>query len=229
MDENLKYLAENFVSLDALMDATELDAGAIGGMVAAQIIPRACYFPDDDGNLASNLGSAATKLDTTWFHPASAAWVLDARALLQSDIDANALADQRRRWFMTAYMDHLKDLRELGLIEPAAWDDAFSDEASAAAIAKSEFNHWIAGTYGLCTRANTPEAVAVKECMVRNVDHLTGKGRKADLDAAGRGKMVRYLRLFDHVAALFAPFERATSSRQRLCVELPRQYGVAIS
>lgn len=229
MDENLSYIDENFIPLGSVAEATKLDPAAVQELLDACVIPRACYFPDEQGNLASNLGNTTTKLDTAWFHPASLAWIRDAVVLLESDVDAGVLAAQRRRWFTKIYTNHLLALRDLGLIETAVWDEAFADERNRAAIADGEFEHWLAGTYGLCTRANTPEAVAVKECMVRNIDQITRKGEVAELDDAKREKVMRYLRLFDHVTALFAPFERAKSSRHRLCVELPQRYGLAIS
>lgn len=229
MDENLQYLDAHFIPQEILARDTGLDATAIQALIGHGLVPRACYFPDGQGRLTSNLGSCSALLDTSWFHPSTAALIRDADALLGAGAEPGALAARRKRGFIEGYLAELDAMRALGLVEAGVWDDAFSDENSRTAIAQAEYGHWIAGTYALCTRANTPEAVAIKECMVRNVDFLVQDCTPDTLPDADREKLSRYIRLFDHTAALFAPFERASSSRHRLCVAIPARFGLALS
>lgn len=228
MDENLRYLEANFIPQNAVTRETGIAADVIQSFVDKRLLPRACYFPNAAGRLSSNLGNTTVALETAWFHPSAIPLIRDTDALLEAHVDPGALAEQRKRGFMAAYVTHLQVLNELKLVETAVWEDAFSDEGSRAVIAESEYGHWIAGTYGLCTRANTPEAVAVKECMVSNIDWLTRNGERDELPDDVREKVSRYIGLFDCVAALFAPFERSASSRQRLCVNIPARYGLDI-
>ncbi|HEX6929289.1 MAG TPA: DUF6058 family natural product biosynthesis protein, partial [Gammaproteobacteria bacterium] len=181
------------------------------------------------GKLRSNLGGADVPLPMAYFHPSALSHVSDILPMLDAGADAGELAAARRRSFIARYTEHVCDLHRLGLIEDDAWRARFADAGTLRGLAETEYGHWLAGTYGVCTRANTPEAVAVKECMVSNVDHVTQGGERETLDDASREKLVRYIRLFDRAAAPFAPFERATSSRHRLCVGVPRRYRLTIT
>jgi hypothetical protein len=125
-------------------------------------------------------------------------------------------------WFAKGYVDWLRMLLD-GERDPyarfaaryrAALDalPLFRMEVTEAHL-RSEWRHFIAGTYGLCTRTGLPEDIAAKELAIRAIRNLTDDGRP--LDAAERERLARARELLDRASSLFAPHERARSSRAR--------------
>ncbi|HEX7030124.1 MAG TPA: hypothetical protein VF254_05970, partial [Gammaproteobacteria bacterium] len=71
MDENLQYIDDNFVSRETVLAKSGVSGPALDGLVDARLVPRACYFPDENGRLRSNLGGVDVALSTSWFHPSA--------------------------------------------------------------------------------------------------------------------------------------------------------------
>jgi hypothetical protein len=227
MDENIAYVHTHFISEGALTNRSGVSRDTVVRLIDSQLLPRPCYFRGDDGRLTSNLGSTTVELDSDYHHPSSTTLASHHAALLEAGADAKKLTTSLKDGFITAYIDHLHLLNDLDLVEAAAWTEKFSTRDMQQAVAETEFQHWLAGTYGLCTRHNNPQAVAVKECMVTSVDSLTGKGTQ-EISTKESERLTRYLKLYDQVAALFAPFERPTSSGYRLRVTIAMKYGVTL-
>lgn len=226
METNIEYLQRHFLNEKSVIAASGCCAGAIRTFTQAGLAPRASYFPDAQGRLSSNLGHCDEPLEHAHFHNGAPAMFRKLKMLMDAGADLQAVQAGLQRDFRASYENHLRTLNDAGLIEPAVWDSQLSDENARQEIATSEFGHWLAGTYGVCTVDNTPQAIAEKECMVRNIDHLTAKGEKPSLSPAETARLIRYLRVFDQVTAPFAPFERPNSSRHRLCVQLPQRYDL---
>ena len=223
MDENLRYIDSHFIARTDLLARTGIDDGQLQALVDQRLIPRASYFPDENGWIRSNLGGVPIAIDDAYFHPSLISHIHEVRSLLAAGADCEQLAEERRTAFCASYACRVRSMHALGLLEQEIREKHFADPDALAAVANTEYEHWLAGTYGLCTRENTPEAVAIKECTVRNIDHLA-QGEELRGDA--RERLVRYIRLYDSVAAFFAPFERKGSSRYRLCTVIPERYGL---
>lgn len=228
MDENLQYVEQNFVPQHAVLHATGLDDDRLSELIDRGLLPRACYFADDNGWIRSNLGGIQVALTASYFHPSVISHIGSVQLLLSAGADQQELALERRKTFVSEYVRHSQSLHALGLVEPDAWRRRFADTESLVKVAESEYEYWLDGTYGLCTRSNTPEAIAVKECMVGSIDAVTQDGERDEVSNDERDRLVRYIRLYDNVAALFAPFERAGSSRHRLCTAVPERYGLDV-
>ena len=125
-------------------------------------------------------------------------------------------------WYATGYVEWLRMLLD-GEPDPYALFAAryraalaalpLFDMAASDAHLRSEWQHFIAGTYGLCTRSGLPEDIAAKEMAIHVIRALTDDGRP--LDTEERERLARARDLLDRASSLFAPHERARSSRTR--------------
>jgi len=93
-------------------------------------------------------------------------------------------------------------LARLHALDPAAVMDA-----------DQEWTHFLDGTYGLCTASGLPEDIAAKEWAAGELTRLLESGTTAGMDAA--------VKLLEDASSLFAPHERARSSRYRLLARVP--------
>ncbi len=86
---------------------------------------------------------------------------------------------------------------------------------------KDEWQHFLDGTYGLCTRSGLPEDIAAKEFAISQINELTSL---EILDDKQLKQLNSAVGLLDSASALFAPHEREKSSRQRLINDVRREY-----
>jgi len=86
---------------------------------------------------------------------------------------------------------------------------------------KEEWQHFLNGIYGLCTKSGLPEDIAAKELAILQINALI---EKDNLDKAQRDKLTKAVNLLDAASSLFAPHERLKSSRHRLIDEVRHQY-----
>jgi len=86
---------------------------------------------------------------------------------------------------------------------------------------KSEWQYFINGTYGLCTKSGAPEEIAAKELAIFNITRLTAL---PSLNRVDRAKLIQAVELLDESSATFAPHELPTSSRQKFVNDIREQY-----
>lgn len=227
MTRNVDYVREHFVSHEQLLDRSGCTSSDLETLLRFNAIPRASYFRSEDGLLCSNLGCTEEPLDQDYFHPSIVRAVIEAARLLAAGTDAATLARTAWSRFDLLFSEHIRALRNMGLIEPTVWGSRFAERQALVEASAIECSHWLEGTYGLCTRENTPESIAIKVCMVANINCLTRATPPGRLGESERQRLQRYLSLFDAVTAEFAPFERSRSSRTRLCDRLAEEYGLA--
>ncbi|RLM48934.1 hypothetical protein DVK02_18430, partial [Halobellus sp. Atlit-31R] len=94
--------------------------------------------------------------------------------------------------------------------------------AGLAAHLREEWSHFLAGTYGLCTRCGLPEDIAAKELAICIIRELTATDN-ADPD---RERLRQAVDLLDLSSSPFAPHERARSSRRRYIDAMRLRFGL---
>lgn len=88
-----------------------------------------------------------------------------------------------------------------------------------------EWQHFLNGIYGLCTKSGLPEDIAGKELAVLQISETLALD-KAKIDIV---QLTKAVDLLDKSSAMFAPHERLKSSRHRLIDEVRREYKLATS
>lgn len=81
---------------------------------------------------------------------------------------------------------------------------------------RSEWQHFLDGTYGLCTASGLPEAIADKEVAIENINALVENRGEQALTEDERLYLRHWVEVLDRASAPFAPHEVARSSRRRL-------------
>lgn len=203
--ELLDYLQHHFLTRAQLLAASGITAARLDALVEGGGMPRPSYRIRLGLRCASCFGEHEEKGSAEYYATGYPSWigVLEARAE-----DPFATFARRYRAALAA-LPLETDAPKLG--------------AGLAAHLREEWGHFLAGTYGLCTRSGLPEDIAAKELAICVIKELA-RDENADPDRAGLRQAVD---LLDRASSPFAPHERARSSRHRY-VELVRQrYGLA--
>ena len=89
---------------------------------------------------------------------------------------------------------------------------------------KEEWQHFLQGTYGLCTKSGLPEDIADKELAILIINEISPLGALTDKN---RDRLTRAVNLLDKASAQFAPHERLSSSRHRLIDEIRNKFTLS--
>ena len=188
--ELIDYLHTHFLTRAQLLAACATDGAHLDAVTAAGAMPAPSYRLHVRIDCASYFGDHTETHTQDWFAKGYVEWL---RMLLDGSQDPYTLFAARYRAALAA----------LPLVDLDATD----------AHLRSEWQHFIAGTYGLCTRSGLPEDIAAKELAIHVIRMLTDDGRV--LDADERERLARARDLLDRASSPFAPHERARSSRAR--------------
>jgi hypothetical protein len=189
--ELIGYLHTHFFTRAQLLAACATDGARLDAFTAAGTMPAPSYRLRVRIDCASYFGEHAEEHALDWYAAGYVEWL---KILLRGADDPYAL-------FAARYRAALETL-------PLSADGLGED-----AHLRGEWRHFIAGTYGLCTRSGLPEDIAAKELAIRVIRALTDDGRP--LEAPERERLARAVELLDGASSPFAPHERARSSRAR--------------
>ena len=208
--ELIRYLGEHFFTREQLLAICAIDEAVLERWQAQRMMPLASYRLRLDVACDSFFGAHREQHAVDYYAKGYAAW---AGVLQTLDSEAHALAVFARR-----YRERLARLAALGV---APRDHALATDEHIA----SEWNHFVDGTYGLCTVSGLPEDIAAKEAaiaVIREVDHASGRA----LDAAERARLRQAVDLLDSASSPFAPHEVARSSRRRYVDDMRRAHAL---
>jgi hypothetical protein len=192
--ELIDYLHTHFLTRAQLLAACATDGAHLDAVMTAGTMPAPSYRLRVRIDCASYFGDHAETHALDWFAKGDVEWL---RMLLEGEPDPYARFAARYRAALDALPLH-------GL------------EATDAHL-RSEWQHFLAGTYGLCTRTGLPEDIAAKELAIHVIRTLTDDGRP--LNAGERERLAQARDLLDRASSPFAPHERARSSRARYGLE----------
>ena len=204
MRDLLDYLHTYFLSESQLLSRSGLTPARLAGLQGEGRAPQPSYRLRGHGVVASYFGERALDGELAWYPQAMAEWLEEA-----DHADAAGL----RARFERRYRAELARLAEQGLpvVEPIGGLD-------------EEWAHFLAGTYGVCTRHGRVEQIAAKGAMVALIDRLTERQTRSALSASELAQLRRAVDLLDEASARFAPDERSASSRARCVDGVRRQY-----
>jgi hypothetical protein len=204
--ELIDYLHTHFLTRAQLVAACATDGARLDAHTAAGTMPAPSYRLRVRIDCTSFFGPHAEDHAIDWHARGNVAWL---RMLLEGADDPYACFAARYRAALEAL-----DLYRAAPV-PALTADTH---------VRAEWGHFIAGTYGLCTRTGLPEDIAAKELAIHVIRALTDDGRP--LDGTERARLAGAIDLLDRASSPFAPHERARSSRGRYVDALRRQYDL---
>ncbi|MEM9103037.1 MAG: DUF6058 family natural product biosynthesis protein [Pseudomonadota bacterium] len=207
-----KYLSSNFLTFDELIKISSSSQELIEDLIDKKKMPKASYTLHLNSQCHSFFGENHTQESILFFAKGYTYWL----GLLQNKtFDA-------KQYFKQEYIHELSELEKIfGAIEMEKYSVSLN------AHLEQEWEHFLAGIYGLCTRSGLPREIARKEYAIDKIKKLTDDGKQLVLNTGDKQELSRAIKLLDEVSALFAHHEIDKSSREKYINVMRKQYGLA--
>jgi len=223
-----RYLRERFLPADAFARACGIGESELSQLIERGLVPRPAYETDGEGIASFVFGTlpAPGVPAGRWFNPLSTHWVARAReALAARDGDAQAASELLRSDFHGRYLSALRTSHAAEGPIPGLSDEAGNfDEAAFDAQFPGVWEHFLAGTYGLCVAHPSSEAhIVAKEATQARLTQLTSNGTRREFSDSEKAAARELIARYEALSMPFSPAEYPRSSRKRLIEDmLPR-------
>jgi hypothetical protein len=208
--ELLDYLRAHYLSKDALLSAANTTEQQLRAYQQQGVMPLCSYKLSLSVQCDSFFGFHSEEKEVEYYARGYVSWLATISTLQGREPVYSTFA---RR-----YKQGLGQLKEQGHGSNSPKLNAELDQHIA-----QEWQHFLAGTYGLCTRSGLPEDIVAKELAILEITELTAE---AELLPQQLQRLSRAVNVLDAASAWFAPHERAMSSRHRLVDEVREQYSL---
>ncbi|PRC94542.1 DUF6058 family natural product biosynthesis protein [Solimicrobium silvestre] len=212
--ELIHYLNNEFFTQQQLLVASEIDLSELETLQLKGLMPRPSYSLKLDLSCNSFFGLHQEQANLDYYAKSYAGWIAEIRPLTSS---ADAF-----RLFSDRYKARLRQLY-------AALDLRTHNEklnAGLDAHITSEWTHFLAGIYGLCTKSGLPEDIAAKELAIMIINQITELRANPILSQTERARLTVAVNLLDEASSSFAPHEVLRSSRHRLIDQMRINYSL---
>ncbi|MBL1422612.1 MAG: hypothetical protein COC24_019065 [Alphaproteobacteria bacterium] len=212
----LNYLYDKYLERSAFCAAAHIDLQTLEEWEAANLVPKASYIMDNDLQVKSFVAEHQETQKYKFYLKGQLEW-------LTQIADKNITTENAaRHYFETQYGFAIKQFlaTELGqkiaeIYPQSSWNlDDYSET----------WQHFLAGTYGLCTRSGLPNEIFLKHIYIRFIEFVTQANRPNEISS----KLLELLReavdALDKVESDFAAHEVAQSSRQRCIINIKKDY-----
>lgn len=213
----IQYIRYEYLSLDQLADRTGISTQRIQSLIEARCLPRHSYEVTVRTSVASFTGDreVSEKL-TRYYAPSHAERLRDIEATTSSDL--SLVADAVKRDFNDRFRDEI--------VACGGMDDGTITLGQLEDLIAEEFEHWLAGTYGLCTNNATVREIVLKAVAISRIKRLTEDGTRETLSPEDLRALQNALTTLDTVASMFAPDERKTCSREIWLNAIAKRYDI---
>lgn len=206
----INYLNGAFLTQDQLLAAAGIDGGQLAELKRGGAMPQPSYRLRLELACDSFFGAHSEQLSADYYAKGTPSWI----GVLQTVGSAEAAYEV----FARRYRTRLAQLAAAGVASRAPKLNEGLD-----AHLRDEWQHFLNGTYGLCTTSGLPEEIAAKEIAIAVIKEIT-EGREQALTDAEHQRLTQAVDLLDLASAPFAPHELARSSRQRLVNEMRKTW-----
>ncbi|MCO7190644.1 MULTISPECIES: DUF6058 family natural product biosynthesis protein [unclassified Pseudoalteromonas] len=208
-----KYLDTTFYTTQKLLEIADISDQMLKALQDNKLMPRASYTLSLNLNCDSFFGHFKENHTLEYYAKGYALW-LNAIRKEQNKAQAYEI-------FSARYRNMLTRLNCLGYSSNHPKLTTFLSDHIA-----QEWQHFLDGTYGLCTCTGLPEDIAAKEFAIIKINELCDLKK---LGQADREVLTFAVNLLDGVSAPFAPHERDRSSRRRFVDDVREKYGLTAS
>lgn len=206
--ELIHYLNDNFYTKAQLLSLSKVSSEQFKAFQVAGMMPRASYRLQLTLQCDSFFGHHDANEASEYYAKGYLSWL----TILLSLPDAKAAQNV----FRQRYCEQIERLAARGFLSESPKLNADFE-----ATLDEEWQHFLAGTYGLCTKTGLPEDIASKKLAILMInEHIEHE----QLDDQKRATLARTVSLLDRASSMFAPHERSRSSRQRLINDIRLQY-----
>ncbi|MCF2856970.1 DUF6058 family natural product biosynthesis protein [Pseudoalteromonas sp. SMS1] len=198
--ELLDYLYVHFLSEAQLIKTCHIPLHRLRKLQASGVMPKPSYILDADITCSSFFGEHKQREPIRFYPKAYTQW-LDAVKLNTAQGDAY-------HHFSARMQETILALANINI------SVGYEDNVSALnQFITTQWPHFLAGTYGLCTRTGLPEDIAKKEIAVALISPLLSKHRLSDQEEK---RLITAMNILASSSPKFAPHERHKSQNYRL-------------
>ena len=205
----LDYLQQHLLSRAALLRAASIDDATLTGLQERGAAPLPSYRLDIDIGCVSFFGRHCEQARQEYYATGCTSWIATVHESKLAPFEI----------FSERYRARLGALRAAGMSSTLAKLNAGLEDHL-----KDEWEHFLDGTYGLCTRTGLPEDIAAKELAVTIINQMLEHAAGPALEAPQRIRLTRAVDLLDSASSPFAPHEMERSSRRRLVDQVRAAY-----
>lgn len=206
----INYLKKHFYSRGELLTLSETTGDDLSKWQHQALVPHCSYKLTLNINSCSFFGEYTNEETVEYYAKGYVSWLTTIKNC-HSHQEAYEI-------FAKRYQNKLEQLYSVGHLSNI---NTLNDNLHP--HIKSEWQYFLDGTYGLCTRSGLPEDIAAKELAISEIKTLT---QHKILNTVQLTQLKKAVDLLDAASALFAPHERLKSSRHLLIDEVRRDYGL---
>lgn len=204
------YLHQHFYTRDQLLAHASLALADFERYQTQQVMPACSYKLTGTLLCHSFFGEHQAAIATEFYAKGYVSWL--------NHLPTFATPAQVKAWFKERYRTRLAQRRAEGY--PISHTKLTTELET---HLDSEWSHFLAGTYGLCTKSGLPEDIADKEAAVTLIEAWLQQPTHQQTNTTPLQQAVD---LLDAASAPFAPHERERSSRHRLIDKVRRTYAL---
>ncbi len=216
-----QYVDDRFLELEQVAALSGLPENRLLDMIAAGCLPGPAYTVWKDMRISSFFGIFEEKVSTAYYTASTVekSKDIDARHLPLSEV-----AVKLRQEFEADYKRALVELaaRDYGLSHLFDENGAVAGQA-AEELFSSEWQHYLDGTYSVCTKTAAAYDIATKEIMAAKIKFLCKQLDTQSCETLLR-ELERAVDKLDDVSSPFAPHEVLRSSRETYINQVRRKY-----
>lgn len=203
----INYLNENYYTKQQLLDLAKISEAELFSFQEKKVMPTCSYKLSLNYSSDSFFGEFKSHNEIEYYAKGYLSWI----GLLKVTTELQDVFPI----FARRYAESISELKSLGYTSSDAKVNSKLD-----LHIEEEWEHFLNGIYGLCTKSGLPEDIAGKELAVLQISE-TLEQDKENIDLT---QLTKAVNLLDKSSSMFAPHERLKSSRHRLIDEVRREF-----
>jgi len=209
--ELINYLNQHYLTRDELLDLAKINHESLKHYQDSHLMPVASYRLQLQLTSDSFFGVHEEQDAIEYYAKGYVSWL----GIISTRQDAALLYQE----FVERYTNTLEHLKTLGhQSDNPKLNSGLCDHLA------QEWQYFLQGIYGLCTKTGLPEDIAAKEFAVIQINELIDN---PELSHSELAKLENAVNLLDSASSAFAPHERSRSSRHRLVDDVRRKYRLS--
>ena len=207
MNENIKFIEENYIEEKELCTLTEISIADLHDLIENELVPNASFVIETNKVIRSPLGDQIRIQETKKYFSKNIIKLIEENKEIK---ESSEIKKQFKSEFIEALRNN-KDKRYAygnllgtdGELDRTKLDSAFEEE----------WKYYCQGIYGICTLNANAEAIAKKEIAVKKLIEFNERHKNKELTEEERETLKLLNAEYNSISNLFAPYQRATSSR----------------
>ncbi|WP_166924742.1 DUF6058 family natural product biosynthesis protein [Flavobacterium poyangense] len=222
MDINLKYIEDNYIELEKLAELTHFKTSEIEKFILEKQIPSHSYAIHSEIKIVSSLNdSHFVSIEKKYFSKNVLSLLKDLKA---AENNSEEIKKRFRENFVQRLLNHnTKEFAYQNLFD----ENNHPDEERLNVAFDEEWNHYNNGIYGICTLNASENDIIDKEIIVKKLIKFNQEKGNRKLTESEKEELKNLNAEFNQSTALFAPYQRETSSRGKYLDKILNENGLS--